>query len=80
MHVVAGTACQLVSDFRLTASQLIPTTLPTAAADAAETRSFELSVCSFNVQGLGQQQRYIEEQMEYYGYHVVFLQETKKKW
>ena len=68
---------QLASDFRLTASQLIPTTTPMSVADVADTQSFRLSACSFNVQGLGQQQRYIEEQMEYYGYHVVFLQKTK---
>ena len=65
--------------FRLTPEQLIPTL---RAADGAPNQpsgfsSFSLRACTFNVQGLGGNHRYMEEQFEDGGYQVVILQETK---
>ncbi|CAE7291897.1 unnamed protein product [Symbiodinium sp. CCMP2592] len=71
---------QYGTTFRLSPQQLVPTVAedeglwPIVEADGSE---FVLSACSFNVQGLGSAHRYMEEQFDFYGYNVAFLQETK---
>ena len=65
--------------FRLTPEQLIPTLRAEDGAPNQESgfSSFSLRACTFNVQGLGGNHRYMEEQFEDGGYQVVMLQETK---
>ncbi|CAE7374664.1 Pol [Symbiodinium sp. CCMP2592] len=68
---------QFHTDFRLQPQQLVPTVDEAGGRPAEDSTEFEMLACSFNVQGLGGSHRYMEEQFDFYGYNVVFLQETK---
>ena len=63
--------------FRLAPDQLVPTTTTYVGRDTTSTTTFEMVVASLNVQGLSGKHRYLEEQFEEAGCHVVCLQETK---
>ena len=52
------------------------TALPSEGTNAEPTE-FRVKACTFNVQGVGGNYRYLEEQFEDGGYQVVMLQETK---
>ncbi|CAE7777069.1 unnamed protein product [Symbiodinium sp. CCMP2592] len=45
--------------------------------EQGEAVGFYISACSFNVQGLGQHHRYLEEQFDHQQYNIIMLQETR---
>ncbi|CAE7386010.1 unnamed protein product [Symbiodinium sp. CCMP2592] len=57
--------------------QLIPTEMTQQSAAPNHSSAFYLKACTFNVQGLGGNFRYMEEQFESAEYNVVMMQETK---
>ena len=62
--------------FHLQVEQLVPIGDP-PGPEAMPSQGFYMSACTFNVQGIGGNHRYLEEQFEHQGYHLVMLQETK---
>ena len=62
---------------QLAVEQLIPTTALPSVGATAEPTEFRVKACTFNVQGVGGNYRYLEDQFEDGGYQVVMLQETK---
>ena len=62
--------------FHIQVEQLIPIGGP-PGQEAMPSQGFYMSACTFNVQGIGGNHRYLEEQFEHQGYHLVMLQETK---
>ncbi|CAE7257034.1 unnamed protein product [Symbiodinium sp. CCMP2592] len=63
----------------LTPGELVPTAdqLPHQASDRHV--EFSMQTCTYNVQGLGGNHRYMEEQFAHHDFGVVFLQETKQQ-
>ncbi|CAE7766735.1 unnamed protein product [Symbiodinium sp. CCMP2456] len=62
--------------YRLPAEKLIP--LSDGAQDkGVAPANFQVKACTVNVQGVSGQFRYFEEQLEYMGVQIAFLQETK---
>ncbi|CAE6948720.1 unnamed protein product [Symbiodinium sp. CCMP2592] len=82
LHVDGGgllwSECGL-ENYQLPANKLVPTLPREGQRAAAEegTEDYTIAICSFNVQGIGKQYRYIEDQMDYHEYNLVLLQETK---
>ena len=65
------------SQHPILAEHLIPTENRSPKESDGEPMSFCTRVCTFNVQGLRGNYRYMEEQFEEAGFQIVMLQETK---
>ena len=63
--------------YPVSAEQLIPTECRLNKDDTGEPVRFRTRVCTFNVQGLRGNYRYMEEQFDAAGFQIVMLQETK---